>query len=260
MTVVELERLATVLGDLGHRMSELVAKLSCGGQHSLSKISSGTTHPITCPHVEVYEKINVHVHMDEVVFQSRLAILPPVIRLWTIMLVFRSVLFEGESAAEAGSCLYFTLAERLQVDANVRGSYSQVVEDFLLLRCIEASWRADAGSCAAFGITLAGPLRVHQSGPERQSVVVGDHPSRELHRRVEHELARFVVPVRKNGIFDFVCRAVCRAELPERHAHKCRVGCLELSDLRGQVAKLLVWELAHTDVLHLEDWKRVVCQ
>lgn len=83
------------------------------------------------------------------------------------MLFFRYILFEGESAAEAGSCLYLALAERLQVDANVGGSLMQVVEDFLLLRCIESFWLADAGSYAAFGITLAEPRRVHQSGPER---------------------------------------------------------------------------------------------
>ena len=81
-----------------------------------------------------------------------------------------------------------------------------------------------------------------------------------MHRRMKHELARLVVPVRENGTFDFVCRAVCRAELPERHAHECRVGCLELSDLRGQVAKLLVWELAYTDVLHFEHQEDIVCQ
>ncbi|GAB7332913.1 hypothetical protein MBLNU13_g04624t1 [Cladosporium sp. NU13] len=65
--VVESRKFFAVLRDIGHRMSELVAKLSREVQQSLSKISSGATHPIICPHVEIDENSNVHVQMDELV-------------------------------------------------------------------------------------------------------------------------------------------------------------------------------------------------
>lgn len=87
---------AAVLGYIGHGVGELVAKRSREVQHSLSEIGRCTTHPTMCPHIEIDEKVNVHVQVDEVVLsQSGLAVLPPVIERWTIRQIARIVLLEG---------------------------------------------------------------------------------------------------------------------------------------------------------------------